>query len=100
MNKERLQKLAGITTESTVNEVKIFPREIMRQKYMYVGTILEFDKESDKIFDTLTDFYAEVMSGWDRGHKEAEKYLSSLSLERDTIVSNYSGKKTVELEKQ
>ena len=92
MDKNRLQKLAGI-----ISEAKVLPREVMRKPYMYIGRILQFDKKSDSIFDTLTDFYAEVMSGWDRGEKEADKYLSSLSVEGDKIVSTYSGKKTVEL---
>lgn len=94
MTKERLQKLAGIITEA-----KVLPREVMRQKYRYIGSTLQFDRPADRIFDTLTDFYAEVMSGWDKGEKEADKYLSSLSVEGDKIVSNYNGKKTVELQK-
>jgi|APGre2960657404_1045060.scaffolds.fasta_scaffold21831_2 hypothetical protein len=97
MTKERLQKLAGIITESTINEFKILPPNVMNQSYMYIGKTLEFHDPSTPVFDTLKDFYAEVMSGWDKGHAEAKKYLESLSVEGDKIVSTYSGKKTVEL---
>ena len=52
------------------------------------------------MFNNLNDFHAEVMSGWDKGEAEAKKYLQSLSVEGGKIVSTYSGKKTVELQKQ
>ena len=97
MTKERLQKLAGILTE--VNQMKL-PASTMNQKYKYVGNILQFDRPEDHMFDNLNDFHAEVMSGWNKGESEAKKYLQSLSVEGGKIVSNYSGKKTVELQKR
>lgn len=97
MTKERLQKLAGIITEA--NQMKL-PPSVMSQKFKYVGSILQFDQPQDYMFNNLNDFHAEVMGGWDKGEVEAKKYLQSLSVEGDTIVSTYSGKKTVELEKQ
>lgn len=97
MTKERLQKLAGILTEA--NQMTL-PPSVMNQKYKYVGNILQFDQPQDHMFNNLNDFHAEVMSGWDKGEAEAEKYLQSLSVEAGKIVSTYSGKKTVELEKQ
>ena len=106
MTKERLQKLAGILTEE--NQMNL-PSDIMNQKWKYVGDILQFDRPEDHLFDNLHDFHAEVMSSWDKGEGEAKKYLQSLSVEGGeydnalnilTIVSNYSGKKTVELRKR
>ena len=97
MTKERLQKLAGILTE--VNQMNL-PPSVMNQKYKYVGKILQFDRPEDHMFDNLNDFHAEVMSGWNKGESEAKKYLQSLSVEGGKIVSNYSGKKTVELQKR
>ena len=97
MTKERLQQLAGIITEA--NQMKL-PSSVMNQKYKYVGTTLQFDRPEDHMFDNLHDFHAEVMSGWDKGESEAKKYLQSLSVEGNKIVSNYSGKKTVELQKR
>lgn len=97
MTKERLQQLAGIITEA--NEMKL-PSSVMNHKYKYVGKILKFDQPQDHMFNNLNDFYAEVMSGWDKGESEAKKYLQSLSVEGGKIVSTYSGKKTVELQKQ
>lgn len=97
MTKERLQQLAGIITEA--NQMKL-PSSVMNQKYKYVGNILQFDRPEDHMFNNLNDFHAEVMSGWDKGESEAKKYLQSLSVEGGKIVSNYSGKKTVELQKR
>ena len=84
MTKERLQKLAGIITEA--NQMKL-PPSVMNQKFKYVGSILQFDQPQDYMFNDLNDFYAEVMSGWDKGETEAKKYLKSLSVEGGKNVS-------------
>jgi len=97
MTKERFQKLAGILTEA--NQMNLTSSTI-NQKYKYVGKILQFDQPQDHMFNNLNNFHAEVMFGWDMGEVEAKKYLQSLSVEDGKIVSTYSGKKTVELQKQ
>ena len=97
MDKKRLKKLAGIMTESVISES--IPQNVMNQKFKYVGKILEFDPSDDLIFDSLNHFFAIVRWGWDKREDEAEKYINSLSYEGGKIVSNYSGKKTIELVK-
>ena len=96
MTKERLQQLAGIISESSEMN---FPTSVINRKYKYVGSILQFDQPQDHVFNNLSDFYSEVVSGWDKGEYEARKYIKSLSVEGGKIVSTYSGKKTVELER-
>jgi hypothetical protein len=98
MDKKRLQKLAGVITENVISEG--IPQNVMSQKFNYVGNILEFDPTEYLTFDTLNDFFAIVRWGWDKDEDEIEEYLNSLSYENGKIVSNYSGKKTVELIKQ
>jgi hypothetical protein len=109
MDRKRLQKLAGIITENSISEsipqnaMKQIPQNVMKMGFKYVGKILEFEPGQD-YFHSLDDFYAEVRFGWDVTDDEVEKYLDSLSYEpvypNGRIVSNYSGKKTVELIKQ
>ena len=97
MDKQRLQKLAGIITENSISES--IPSNVMKQRFKYVGKTLELDP-TENVFNSLEDFFAELRFSWDTSKSEVEKYIKSLSYENGKIVSNLGGKKTVELMKQ
>jgi hypothetical protein len=71
----------------------------MNQRFKYVGKVLEIEPDSN-VFDSLNDFFTELRFSWDTSESNVKKYINSLSYEGGKIVSNYSGKKTVELVKQ
>ena len=96
MDKNRLQKLAGIITENYISES--IPSNVMNQRFKYVGKTLEIEPGSD-VFDSLNDFFAEIRYSWDTTEDEVQKYIDSLSYEGGKIVSNYSGTKQIELVK-
>jgi len=101
MDKQRLQKLAGIITENSISEYvhPSIPYSILKQRFKYVGKTLEIDP-TENVFDSLEDFFTEIQFSWDASESEVEKYINSLSYENGKIVSNLGGKKTVELMKQ
>ena len=101
MDKQRLQKLAGIITENSISEYvhPSIPSNVMKQRFKYVGKTLEIDP-TENVFDSLEDFFTEIQFSWDASESEVENYINSLSYENGKIVSNLGGKKTVELMKQ
>jgi len=102
MDKQRLQKLAGIITENSISEYvhPSIPSNVMKQRFKYVGKTLELEP-TENVFNSLEDFFAELRFSWDTSDaSEVEKYINSLSYENGKIVSNLGGKKTVELMKQ
>lgn len=94
---KRLLELAGITPETYISES--IPTSVMNQRFKYVGKVLEIEPDSN-VFDSLNDFFTELRFSWDTSESNVKKYINSLSYEGGKIVSNYSGKKTVELVKQ
>lgn len=108
MDKNRLQKLAGIITEDKSTEgvpLSSVPN-IMNRRVKYVGGLFEIDPSADTsikkimdprygesyIFDSLEEFLTYIRWGLDWPESEIEEYIDSLKVVgiNKAIVSRYS----------